>query len=75
MEPNNAAARKICAALALEGELWNYFTVLLFLFLFDSPLDHIRDLAVQNVAKGIQVFVVIGLPCFILCKVLAEKPL
>ena len=24
------AARKICAALALEGELWNYFTVLLF---------------------------------------------
>ena len=66
---------KVCAALALEGELRDYFTVLIFLFLCDRPpRSHQRSRSPECRKGNPGIFVVIGLPCFILCKVLAEKP-
>ena len=42
--------------------------------LFYGSLDHVADLTFKMSQRESRVFVVMGLPCFILCKVLAEKP-
>lgn len=62
------AARKICAALALEGELWNYFTVLLFFYSYSTVRSITSEISQSRMSqRESRVFVVIGLPCFILC--------